>query len=427
MDKFNKILFLIFILLSGFTSTFGKVGVGILGRLTISDIFGGAYLIIFTFTNFNKRISIPAIAKVYFLVLLFYTLGLFFSLNKTQTMIELAIHYYLVILFIASYNTFKNNEDNLYMLFFVISTALMIVSLVGLYDMIAKFSGLPVIRKYSLFYPCAVSTFRNCGQAGAFAIIFLFILIGLRLSKLWEKINKKTRLLHSFAIVSGTFFLLLTVKVASYIGFIVGMILLLIFNLKNFNRIVLRLGILSIISLLLIYFSFRTPIFLPWQKWFSGKLKLRFGEILNPDKYEKRGFLRRNWEMAIDEFTMRPFFGTGLGGFSDVISKYEIHSTPLKLLGEGGIFAFWAYLIFLVFLINRRFIKVTRSTVYGDFLKKLFPLFLGLIVNWIYTYHLRKREFWILLLIIELAYKFHKERLRRVSNGKIVNILTRFR
>jgi hypothetical protein len=49
--------------------------------------------------------------------------------------------------------------------------------------------------------------------------------------------------------------------------------------------------------------------------------------------------------------------------------------------------------------------KIQRANPYANFLRELSPLIIGCIISWGYTYHLRKREFWIMFAIVFLAYR----------------------
>ena len=94
--------------------------------------------------------------------------------------------------------------------------------------------------------------------------------------------------------------------------------------------------------------------------------------------------------------------------------KYEIHSTYMAVLSASGLVGFFIYIVYMFNILKKVFAKYRVAEV-SDFLFNLGVLYIGLMISWSYTYHLRKREFWILLIIILLV----------MAYGKITNKLSR--
>ena len=402
-----KFSLFIFVFLSGITITYGEPGKGILGRLAIPDIFGLLFLFFFLLRKLVKGevtlISTALIKYLYFFLFYLFVGALLASKNITSSFIEILVLSFELLLITFAFEACIR-DNCLKKIILAISFSVIFVSIYGIYDLIAEVTGLPVLIKKQVFSGCASSTFRNCGQAGAFVLVYTFILIATYNSELIHEFSKFQKKVIFMAITLGIMLLLLTVKVASYIGFFVGIFLFLLLNLKR--KKIKSIGYFFVLLLFLVVafkvFS-HTSAFKFWHSWYTYKIHDRMKEVKPGDK---DSFLYHNWSLALKALEDNPLLGSGLGGFNGVYDKYEIHSTPVKFLGECGIVGFVLYLVFLYMLIYGKFIKVFKYrdfNKYANFLYNLFPLLLGLLANWVYTYHFRKREFWVLLLIIELS------------------------
>jgi len=127
------------------------------------------------------------------------------------------------------------------------------------------------------------------------------------------------------------------------------------------------------------------------------------------------GFIVENMRAAFLAFDSRPLLGVGLGNVAGVFTqKYEVHSTYLKVLACAGVLGVLAYCWFVWNLIQT--LRSRSKDVYSRYLSYLLPMVLGLSVSWAYTYHLRKREFWILVSIVSIAVVLRK-RSQRDSRG----------
>jgi hypothetical protein len=63
--------------------------------------------------------------------------------------------------------------------------------------------------------------------------------------------------------------------------------------------------------------------------------------------------------------------------------------------------------------------KERKNNPYSDYLYNIYPFLLGCLISWIYTYHLRKREFWIMvgvLVIVNYQVKKRQRELARANN-----------
>ena len=103
-------------------------------------------------------------------------------------------------------------------------------------------------------------------------------------------------------------------------------------------------------------------------------------------------------------FEDRPFIGSGIGAFHGVYSTHEVHSTYLKMLGETGLIGTMGYILFMIFLLRLFKIgKYKKENPFSDYIMTMLPFLLGCLLSWSYTYHLRKREFWIMVSVLVIA------------------------
>jgi O-antigen ligase len=107
-------------------------------------------------------------------------------------------------------------------------------------------------------------------------------------------------------------------------------------------------------------------------------------------------FARENIEAGLRAFTTHPLVGAGVGGIAGVYSeRYEVHSTYLGVPAQTGIVGTLAYLWFMIVFL-RSCTRTRNDDGRAWLMGRLYlPLLLGLCVSFGYTYHLRKREFWI--------------------------------
>ena len=156
-------------------------------------------------------------------------------------------------------------------------------------------------------------------------------------------------------------------------------------------------------------------IFLIWQNLESlapdvyarinVKIETRITNNLNDENDLEDGFIAKNLKEALTVFNEHPLTGSGIGGFQGVYAYHEVHSTYFKIIGETGLTGVIAYFVFLILLVFNLLglSREKNENPYADFLWNLKPFLYGCMVSWFYTYHLRKREFWILFAIIGIA------------------------
>jgi len=402
----------LFILTTFITRTSGEAGVGIMGRLTMADIFAAMSIFIFMIyiLNTKRKIRFPKILKAFYFLITTFVLGLFTSLNQLGTTLELIILIFLSLIFIVLINIHKNEKDFLNLVF-IVSIASFLAAFTGIWDVLSVFVGLP------RFFPrdpdlsnLAVSGFRNSGQAGAYMLITISILISVISSSLYEKYSRVQQTFLKISLFVSILFLFLTFKIAAYIGLAIG---LFFFALKK--RKIKIIFTMSFFASILLLVSMNLETVAPsLHNWMIYKTDSR----LKGDGSEK--FISHNLSNAMRAFSDNPITGSGIGGFAGVYEKHEVHSTYFKIIGETGLLGFVGYMVFMIILFKMIYIKKSRfkNNPYAEFLSNMQPFFIGFLVSWGYTYHLRKREFWIMVAIIYLAHALAKKYQRQVKKNR---------
>jgi len=394
-----KKLLILFIFLSFITKSIGGIESSnpILARITFSDIFGalallfGLKYILIGLVTANKSMSNFKYALV-LVICMFLVIP--FSLNIQSTAIEAVIILFLVLISILIFYFFK--EDLLNVLFPIIINTIIVASIFGFYDLIASMFSLP--RIFSARNEGEViSGFRNAGQAGAYFLVFLTLLIPLKYSNLKDKLPFKYKKRLNIAIIISIIFLASTGKIAAYLGFVIGVFLFLI-KQKNFKSL-----FVAILTTLFIYIGFINlgSIAPKLNDRLNYKIETRI--IQNYEGTSKDNFFKENYGNALDAFYDNPFTGSGIGSFHGNYGKYEVHSTYFKMLGEGGVILTIVYLVFIISFIRMFTKKNTENNPYSNYLYLLMPFIIGCLISWGYTYHLRKREFWILFAVVSIV------------------------
>jgi O-antigen ligase len=411
----TRILLILFIILTFITHPIGEYdpsGNPILGRLTYGDFFGLLALLFGIKYLFEGFILSMSVNKIYIYSMVFVLtlfIGVFFSLNQFQTIIETSIHLFLILLSILIFYVFK---DKLFSsLFPVIIITTITASLFGFYDLLADLYGYPKIFS-SRTEAEAVSGFRNAGQAGAYFMVMLTILFPLWKSNLKNYLPLKYRKLLIWAIFLGILFLFTTGKIAGYIGFVTGYTLYTLFNPK-FKNIFSYL--LIAVAFVFLFYNLET-IYPKLYKRLNNRIETRI--VQQVEGTSRSNFFQSNWGGAVEAFKENPLTGSGIGGFSGVLRQYEVHSTYLKILGETGLVGIIGYLLFIFafFSLFKRY-KFYDNETY-KYIKYTIPFVIGDLVSWTYTYHMRKREFWILIsifliIIYQSKLKYYKKNARK--------------
>lgn len=397
---FNKnLLGRLYVILSFIIVPLGESG--LLGRITIPDII---LLIAVVLLTGSKVIYAPRIKAPLFLVGTFLATALL-SLDAALSLAEILVMAFLMLGVLLVYNIY---HDNVKLLFLDISRAVILSLLVGLYDYFAPTVGLP--RLFPGRAPGEiVSAFRNAGQAGAYVLIMITILLPVYLSSLKKSFNAADSTLINVGVVCGLIFLIISGKIAAYIGFFGGVIFLNIMQ-RNVKALFSTVIIGAILGVIYINLEDISP---ELNKRIQSKIETRITDNIDGSRdVTEEGFIAENINNAMKAFNDNPISGSGIGAFSVAYGKHEVHSTYFKMIGETGLLGVIGYVIFFAYMIRLILQKEVPRTEFQrqllDYKRIFLPFYFGCIISWAYTYHLRKREFWIMVSVLLLINTFLK-------------------
>lgn len=404
---FNKaiigLLFLYFFS-AGITWVEGDSGSSISGRVTFADIIGVLLIILAFFQVLTKKraaLFIPSEYKWYIPFLFLLIISMILSAKPLVGLLEVLVHFYIFIVSLFLINIFKNySSDDLFekllLLILYSGGALAAIGLLQFFVLPSLFLGV---------HGGLSGTFRNTGQAGAFFSTYLAIIIPGLLSGLI-----KSNLRNYFFVTLILMALLFTFKRSAQIGFIIGAILIFLKLLsspyirdKKIGAYVFLVALLvAPLGLFLFYWGIENIDGMAW----------RFSKKVNANTVQdfSEGFLAENLHGMWKAFIDSPFIGVGPANVAGIYTlKYELHSTYMKVFATTGLIGTLSYVLFMLYFFVKTF-KARTINVYGRFLNYFIPFYIGLIVSWAYTYHLRKREFWILFAIISFSLFLYKNK-----------------
>lgn len=381
--------------LSGYTQSIGdaQTGQGIWGRLIYADFF--MLFLCIVSLGYIRRIYFP-IEYALFLPFIIYNgmVGLT-AYTPRQASIELLVHVWawggaLVVFNILAKTPERAPAIALKMLLYS-TTILSILGLVHLFF-------LPNLIDVKV-QGGVVGTFRNTGQAGSYFGLVLALLIPAMLTGF-----VKPSRLHIFMMGVIVFALIFTTKRAAIFGLLFGygglLLLLIVYGGLKYKKYAFNLMVFSVIVAPLIYYGFE------WGKENIDFMRYRLRHKLSEGYVDRflDNFFEDNIGAGLAAFYDRPVTGVGMGNIAGIYTlKYEVHSTYFKILGTGGILGCGVYLLFLGTWLSSLLKSISTQSREGLYLLYFSPFLAGLIISWGYTYHLRKREFWIAFTISVLV------------------------
>lgn len=406
-------MFFSFVLASAYTHPIREYGTSpILGRMVWADVFGFG-TIIAVFVQMRPYVNKIAMGALCFLVALLP--GVAASSFPERTFLEIAIYAFLVLVFTTGAQVFYTKKD-LVNLLRMIAVASITGAVLGAWENSTHFTGLPRlfgedVRAYR------GASFRNSGQAGSYLMVALAALIPFRFGEFGKSLNATDRRLFDVSIATSAICILMTVKIAAYIGISIGAIGFAVHKRK----------LEFVIPLIIAIFVFQNSF--PWiqskfptlTNRFNTKVESRLTTAIVTDK---NSFLAGNYGKAIEAFVDNPLLGTGIMGFSGRYDQYEVHSTPMKLLGETGLLGCLGYLFFVLILIREYavLLRYPRNNQYREALVMMVPFLLGCSISWLYTFHIRKREFWIMLVVIVVTLQLMKNCYRNIGESEFLQV-----
>lgn len=391
-----------------------------LGRFVLADFFGLTAVLLFLLQNR------PLLRNKAFAAFMFFLLALFIGATASDflgtSIGEVIILFFLVIVSQVIFSTFTSPSDAI-QLFVFLSWVNLIASSIGIYDSYFTSLGLPRI------FPAradgeALSGFRNAGQAGAYIEITLFTCYAFFKTKLFQSLSRFERNQFRISLIVTFLFFVLTGKVAAYIGGAIGVLLYLIMKrrLSSFFTVLLLFGAL-------VYVFNELPTIAPQiNKRIFAKVRSRILEPMDmsdtKSKVSGTSFINKNFESALTAFYDNPIAGAGIGGFLGRYERHEVHSSYLKIIGETGLLGIITYSVFMFFFLKMLFgfkqhlPETDPNHAWFAFLMEIRPFVVGWLVSWAYTYHLRKREFWLAFSIISIAHLIVTEAKKQLNEKR---------
>lgn len=397
ISKLTRALGFLFFLLAGVTWVAGETGQGVSGRITIADLVGLLIIGLWIAACVNEqkfKLRVPDEYKAFIPLFLVFLLGVAFALYPIRGALELVVHLFIFVVSLVLYNLYSRMKpgDAVAAVLGALLWAGGGLAIVGLIDFFIWPSLLPGLENG------LTGTFRNTGQAGSFFGTYLAVLLPAFLSGLL----RATRV-NIVLFLSIFFALIFTSKRAAIVGLALGLMLvacqmLLSTSIRD-KRIGVGMIVLTVVVAPLAYYMFL------WGLDNIEGMAWRFGRKFSQSAVVgfQEGFLMENLRAARHAMSINPLIGVGLANVPGQITEtHEIHSTYLALLGNAGILGFVAYVGFIGTHIWR-VVKVRGKSPYARYLRYYLPMLAGLMASWAYTYHLRKREFWILFFVVVLV------------------------
>lgn len=388
------------------TSVLRTSGAGVLesnaDRVVFAD-FVGIALIVFVFALCikQKTMYINKFYTIHIPLFLTFLMSGLFAISPNKALIEISAILLGFLVSLSIYNILiRLKELDIKKFFRTYVIILGLIALIFILDFL-------IFYKFSRPVGGLTGTFRNTGQAGSFLGVHLAIILSLVLSGI-VKSDKKV-IISLILLILALFF---TLKRAAIIGFIAGFFILLIRllfsdNLKDKKLLLYTVSIPIALS----------PILLFIFKWawnnitdLSWRFEKKFSDS-NVDEFEN-SFIAKNIDTTFQAFDLSPFLGVGLANVREAtLFDFEIHSSYLSMLATSGLVGLSLYLIILFFLLISIF-KAQKSLAneYNRFFYYFLPMFIGLLLSWSYTNHLRKREYWIMIAVVFTILKLIKIR-----------------
>lgn len=376
--------------LAAFTTVEGEAGVGVTGRVIEADfLMLGLFVPAFLLAG---RIRMAPNFWFYLAFMGAMLLSLILAQDPGDGVVEYTVHLFNFAAGVAIFNLCVNARDfslsdAIYAFFYAVG-AVSVLCLLQFFVFPGWFGG----RQTGGL----VGTFRNTGQSGTYFGTALALFVPAMTTRLIAR-----NPVNLFLLLLMVMCLVLTVKRAALLGLLVGVIGMMataVFtgSLEDRRRNITFFVIALIAAPLgLQGYDYATENVQGLENRMERKV-----ENFSTDEFLEK-FFGENAGSALRAFEDEPLVGVGPGNIiGDYTEKYEIHSTPLSILSSTGLLGFTLYLAFLFHWLVTIFRAGTGPLLEHRFLRLMFPMVIGLIVSWGYTYHVRKREFWIVYGIV---------------------------
>lgn len=379
-----SVLLFLWFFLTGITLTGGDDNMqSLAGRLALPDIL---MLVLaptaLWFASRRKGLLLPRMAFATSVLLLWFCIGIPTSTNPFNTLFECIVTVYAFLGMVVVYVVMRSLEfEERLKLLQLFAVAVGLIAVLGIYDWAAVWVGTPRIGKG--IEGGLSGTFRNTGQAGQF---FLFSLSAVYpFARIAKGKRQRIAVIATIVLVAAC---LLTIKRAAIIGLVIGFVCSMLAerDIKSAGKMLFGAAIAALLVSLVWNAALEN---IPGFRW-------RVESKLTGDGASStvENFASSNLNVADLATKTNPITGVGVGGVAGEFAKYEIHSTYLGILVNSGLFGvliyIWFFYEYASGLKNPRN-SDPRSKVYSRF---AVALMIGMAVSWIYTYHVRKREYW---------------------------------
>lgn len=344
--------------------------------------------------SFVSRRQQLVFSKHIWIFLLLLSVGGIFGLDPISSLIEVIVLLYLFVVFSEVYIRLNTLEKRLAFLKSCY-LALFLASFLAFLTMLGV--QIPFLAMRNLGE--SSGSFRNAGQFGSYSFTLLALLLPLKLAG--YSLFKGEGYILAFTVL----ILIASAKMSSIIGLSVATIFLLLSG-NGFKYVKIMSVLAILIYFILPYIGDLAFISRFERKWNSRILVM----IVGGEMLDEGSFTFHNWKLALQEFVRSPITGTGIGAFYKNVASHEVHSTYIKILGETGLLGVFGYCALQLEFLRRVFFK--RSEWTKSYIVNLMPFLLGLYTTWIYTYHIRKREYWLFyigVLVVLSLYKNDEE------------------
>jgi hypothetical protein len=258
--------------------------------------------------------------------------------------------------------------------------------------------------------------FRNTGQAGSFFSVHFALILAIMVSRVIPR--RLVYLLCTSFVFSALIF---TLKRASIISFVIGVFMFAVFLIFSNSPRERKVGYVFVaiasMAASIVYFVFIWGLEnIPGLQW---RLDYKFS-IDALDTFSEGGLINENFYASMMAFYDMPIWGVGLDNVRGVYQFHEVHSTYLGILAYGGLLGVVGYCFFMAMLLKTIWIEGRHKldNAWSAFLYMLLPLFIGQFFGWAYTYHIRKREFWLLVVFVVVAAQV-SQRLRQAQTVRV--------
>ena len=286
----------------------------------------------------NLLLNYKELIYIFFMILLSLIISDIANYELIDTnILQLQISYFYryIFIFVILLYFYSKNFFTKSLLYFIVLISLSIQTFDGLYQSIV---GYDLFKNNvgSLESGLTAATFnRNTfGLIMGLGVLLSFFLINR------EKVFNKTNLLNILLFIFFIFCSLFSYSRATWVALFLSFILYFIIHYKNIK---LKYILYFIISLFIFIF-----IFLNIDPLFSRLNLLLSGYLSNRDEI---------WLNCVDLIKQKPFFGWGVGTWSEIgLKAYSsVHNSILEILLYLGFFGLFIYLYFFIVIIKELF------------------------------------------------------------------------